>query len=844
MQDKIKILIVTTILCLMYCVTAFAYTGKGTSSKPYSVSSESDLRTILLEKSTSGTVYIKITGNISIKKTISIKKGKFVIYAGGENRVIKRSGSKSADINNQSNPGYCMKIDSGVSVSVGSKGDYLLTLGGNKDDLSGIIMSGWLRIESGGVFELGSKGRIRNCNSNETDTGTPIMVLGTMNVSGEIYSCEGNNGGAIKNYGGTLNLKSGAKIHNCTSRTEGGAIYNAHAGVVTITDANIYNCTAKDEGGAILSKEANSQCNIISGNIYGNTSGQTGGAIFSGYGATLNIGNDTAGPVIYNNVAGESGGAIRCNGGAGDKAGGYSYFNRGSITGNISGKNGGAISCGPSSQGCASVISIKNMAINNNQSEKSGGGIWLPDIARGASGEKVEISNCAIKNNVSKYHGGGIFNGVYIELWNNIIENNTAEGCGGGVHIKDIGVVEYRAGTISGNKTNNRTVDIGVYVNGKFMMGNTATVNANNVVYLAAGKCIEVIEKLSDSYSYVAKIESAVKNNGTGLVYVNYSGGTAEKVLYYKGSSDDEYMGTNVEKRFLAVGLSQSQLLRTGKKVVGLGGQWVIISEKYLIKYDSNTTDEVKNMPDAQLKFWREQITISNKVPTRKNYVVDEEKHWNTMANGKGTKIESNSAYNVDETITLYAQWKKEDPHVLYVLSKNRYYIKHQKIELNAAEIIKKISVSDDMDSGYPYRVYIKEIRDKDDKLIVADTDIQPEKYINTNEIQEYKIKTYIKGKTQLLSTTIDFYVYIVEEAENIGTVRFISNPYLYTLSESSKWNMNLRHILKESLGKKQGQGKYNIKYTSQQLKNIKSKMTENNYKITKELNESIIKGW
>ncbi len=832
MRDRIKIIILTTILSLMYCATVFGYSGNGTSKKPYVVSSESDLKTVLEEKSANSNVYVKINDTIGIKKTINVKKGRFIIYAGGEDQIITRSSSKSADINDQKNPGYCMKISSGASVSVGTKGDYYIILGGNKAKLDGIKMSGWLRVENGGSFSLGEKGKIRNCNSNETDRGSPVLSNGTINISGEIYSCEGYNGGAIKNYGGTLNIKNGAKIRDCSSKTEGGAIYNANGGKVIVNGAQIYNCTAMDEGGAIFSKDSSSECNVLSGSIYGNKSGQTAGAIFSGYGATLNIGNNSTGPSIYNNEAGESGGAIRCNGGVGDNAGGISCFYRGSITGNTSGKNGGAISCGGAGKNAISKLYVANMVINSNSCEKAGGGIWIAASIVGTATTEVKILNCEIKLNVSKYHGGGIYNEGNIYLDNNKIENNITDTCGGGVHIKDTGTVRLVSGTITGNKTEKRTVNIGVYVNGKFKISDSAIVDTSNVVYLPKGKYVETVGKLNQNYNHIAKLESADKSNGTKLVYVNYSGGTAERELYQVGNGEDEYTQKSVKKRFTALGLSNSQLLRSGKMVSSIGDKWIIISEKYLITYNSNTTDSVTNMPESQIKFWSEEVKISDKVPLRKMYTVNEGKHWNTLSNGNGTKIASNTTYKTNASVILYAQWQKAEPTQIFITTRDRYYIKKQNIQLSAAEILKKVVIKDEVESGYNYKINIVEIWENENKLIVEAMDIQPENYISTQEIKEYKIKIHTETKNQDVESTGEFKVYIIDEAADIGTVRFISQQYLYTLNNNSKWNQKLKTTLIESLAKTNGQGKYKIKYTAKQLKEIKEEVRRNNYKI------------
>ena len=57
MRDKIKVLIITSIICLFYCGVAFGYTGGGTKGNPYIVSNVDELTTILDEKVTIGYTY-------------------------------------------------------------------------------------------------------------------------------------------------------------------------------------------------------------------------------------------------------------------------------------------------------------------------------------------------------------------------------------------------------------------------------------------------------------------------------------------------------------------------------------------------------------------------------------------------------------------------------------------------------------------------------------------------------------------------------------------------------------------------------------------------------------------
>ena len=141
-----------------------------------------------------------------------------------------------------------------------------------------------------------------------------------------------------------------------------------------------------------------------------------------------------------------------------------------------------------------------------------------------------------------------------------------------------------------------------------------------------------------------------------------------------------------MQKKYSCVGISSQQLLRTGENVSGIGKNWIIISEKYLIKYDSNATDEVKNMPSDQIKFWNENIKLSSEGPKREKYIIDTKKHWNYSKDGRGTRISAGAYFYANESRVLYAQWKKRPPKEIYINAKERTcenYAKYHSINGN-----------------------------------------------------------------------------------------------------------------------------------------------------------------
>ncbi len=166
MRDKIKVLIITSIICLFYCGVAFGYTGGGTKGNPYIVSNVDELTTILDEKGSNDWVYISLKSNIKIKKTITVRTGYFVINATNGDKTIKRSTSLKDSINDQRNPGYCFRILNTSYVIFGLGGN-MLTLDGSWKDLGNANMSGWINVEPGGRLYIERFARLINTFNNE-----------------------------------------------------------------------------------------------------------------------------------------------------------------------------------------------------------------------------------------------------------------------------------------------------------------------------------------------------------------------------------------------------------------------------------------------------------------------------------------------------------------------------------------------------------------------------------------------------------------------------------------------------------------------------------------------------
>lgn len=845
MRCKIcQFIILVTTFVLLNCFTVLGYTGKGTKNNPYIVTTETDLRTVImdLEKQTTW-VYIAVNSDMTLTKSIVVDGGKYRIYAKGSGRTIRRSSNTTHEINESGNPKYCMRLLNKAEVVVGYNAtNYVLKLGGNKDAFSSKFpSSGWFNINSGTKLIIGEKAHLTNAINNENqEYGSVVRCLGDLVVNGEISKCEGMNGGAIKAWGGNIKINSGAKIHNCKSGSEGGAIFVSQGGYIEMNGGAIYQCESQEEGGAIFIGES-SIGDILAGNIYNNLSNKSAGGVFSGYGATLYVGESgKSGPNIYNNRALGSGGGIRCNGGVTEYAGGTTFFNSGHIYNNVSGNLGGGIACGAAGSKNYSKIKIENMHIENNTSQDSGGGLWLPENAVGTNTTEVIIQNTHLTGNKSNANGGGILINNSVVATNLYINYNEATVNGGAIFIANTGKFHYKGEQIIENvaKGNGN----GIYVRGQFIISEKGQISSTNEVYLSSGTYIEVRGVVIGNNYLNASIISAVTANGTKLVKVNYGNANSESELYYQGNANSEYNNQAVKKRYVCNNLKSNQLLRAGKYVTGIGDEWIIISEEYTVEYEKNAKNNVENMPESQKAYWKEGIGIDNSNITQTGYILDESKHWNLKKDGKGTVFKPGSLYIPNGNIVLYAQWIQVSPSELFIDTSDRYYVVGQNIELTPEELLKKVHVTDDLNTGCSYVVKIVVISEYDGDVIAQGNDLKSHEYIDTSKENHYVIDIIASDEKGKLYKESNLDIYVLQGNNIVNMVRFISRDYMYTLAINSKWNNRLKNTLEKSLYKEKSDKK--IYLDKDDIKKIKERVKGNNYIISKEMNRDLVESW
>lgn len=846
MRDKIfRFLGLIFLYILIGCSNVFAYTGNGTQSNPYVVSAESGLREILTElPKKSSWVYIAINDTITITKNITVSGGKYRIYAKGADRTIKRSSNMSATINNKNDPQYCMRINNSAEVVMGyNASNYILRLGGNKGYFTNNPCSGWFNIVNGSKLTIGVNGHLTNSLNNEyEDAGSVIQNAGTLVVNGEISNCQSENGGAVSVNGGSIEINSTANIHDCRSTTEGGAIFVNNAGTLAMNGGKIYNCTSIEEGGGIF---LGAKCTgkILNGNIYNNVADATGGGVFSGYGAILYIGEtNSSGPHIYGNTAGGSGGGVRCNGGLTENAGGTTYFYSGTIERNSSGNVGGGIACGVPGSNNTSKLIIKNIQVSQNTSTNAGGGIWLPQEALGTSSQDVKIEDCYFLGNVSNTQGGGATIHCKATLSNVNINYNEAKGNGGGIYIGENAIVHYKGEKIVENTASG--YGNGIYVKGQFQISNKGIVSATNDVYLTKETYIEVKTKISGDTFLNAVIRSAVTTNGTKLVKVNYSGADSETELYSLGNAQVEYNNGEINKRYRCNNLQTNQLLRAGKYAEGIGNEWIIISQEYTVTYNKNIAKNVENMPIAQRKYWNEKIKISDNVVSLSGYKIDEEKYWNYSTAGTGTVVKPGSEYNVNGNRVLYAQWIQIKIQELFITGTDRYYVVGQDITLTPKELLKKVTVEDDLKTGAKYDVFVVDILDDNRNVVASSDNLQTDKYIDTSDEKHYILKIKTKNETGDVTDEEYINVYIMQNDFNENIVRFISIDFVDTLNKKSKWNNSLKNVLLNSLNNASNSGNLKILLSKEKIKNVRDSLKDNNYFITNKMNKELSESW
>lgn len=267
------------------------------------------------------------------------------------------------------------------------------------------------------------------------------------------------NGGAIYNYGGTVNI-SGGSISGC-SAANGGAIYSEGFGwiggdydgyrvssVVDISGGRFENNSAVSNGGAVYSIGGTpyydsyfaGTCRIEGGEFVGNTA-ENGGAIYS----WDNL--DIAGGSFIDNTATENGGAIYD----------YDVYNtnynidyilcrvRGGVfSGNkaLGSEEDPTVGCGGGVYG--DKVNVSGGSFDENSAKLYGGAVYADDECYVEGGSFLR--NAATGEDADALGSGGAISALSLDVFGGTFTENTAVGRGGALHARS------RQASVSGGK--------------------------------------------------------------------------------------------------------------------------------------------------------------------------------------------------------------------------------------------------------------------------------------------------------------------------------------------------------------------------------------------------------
>lgn len=112
--------------------------------------------------------------------------------------------------------------------------------------------------------------------------------------------------------------------------------------------------------------------------------------------------------------------------------------------------------------------------------------------------------------------------------------------------------------------------------------------------------------------------------------------------------------GTQYGPGDILVGLNQDSTLYA---------QWTQ-NQNNLI-FDSNTIDDVDNLPEDISYIPGETVTVPNQLPTRDNYTFV---GWNALPDGTGASYQPGDSFTAPESnLTLYAQWEQDNNPIIII---------------------------------------------------------------------------------------------------------------------------------------------------------------------------------
>lgn len=453
--------------------------------------------------------------------------------------------------------------------------------------------------------------------------------------------------------GASLEIKGSAGIRDNTSKGYGGGLYCADSVKGSISGGSVYNNTASY--GAGIYHEA--EFLISGGAIKTNHSDNSGGGIYAKGKLVMN-----GGEISSNAAKTYGGGAIIKNAGG--------SFSGGKIKNNSAVINGGGLQLD-------GTVSFSNASVSENTASEKGGGIAV------SSGGGIQMNKSSVSGNTAKVSGGGIYIDGTCKANGSSFTGNQSSGDGGAVYVGGGTFTTFQANqavTIQGNSASGN--GSGIYNNHEVILNNNAHVLNNQCkngtqrnifhggslfsvegnsevdqeIYLARDRFItasspyfangnSLTARVSMDSSNVRNGYAVVKGNVTNTGDGNYKSGDA---LLHNQS---------VNGRFSFTGAGY--VLRPGnykKASSGCAPYSIVLSQAYKIRYDKNSKEEIRNMPTEAVKYWEEDLRLSELRPAGEAgaFVA-----WNTKSDGTGDGYQPGNIYTANIDATLYALWPR-----------------------------------------------------------------------------------------------------------------------------------------------------------------------------------------
>ena len=557
-------------------------------------------------------------------------------------------------------------------------------------DKASLVLSN-IRIDGShheGIVEKGFESIIRmgKQKGNENNSSNLTLNLGTIlenNINTRGYGgainansynkITINNGAIIQNngtlergkapiYGGAINLENNSELI-----MNGGTIHNNHA--VTGGAVSIIASSMIMNGGSITNNSANNKDSFAGhygGAIclrnYAGISGAPSHNIEGEASFTMTDGTISGNEATYSSSNGDNGlgGAIAT---LPDFAHGHEHdlkitinITGGDIIGNTA-INGGAISA----YFDAVNVTVSNANISNNEAKSQGGAIY------GVFNSKINLENTVISQNKASIGAGVYLHSSEMQMNSGDLKVNTATSAGGGIYIDNgswnnkTAKCTILGGTISGNKANSGRGSDGIYQNSKLNIGEKASINKDNDVYLPSGRVIDVIkplENITQENSVSITSEDCVvedeQNKGTRLVnYHDEAGGikAAENAEYQQLYIPSSYM-----QEGLVIGKSQAE--------DQLNYMTYVQKEKYPVTYEFvNGTDEQKlpkevtDLLPVDDNKYIEGATINASEPNKTEVTVSDG-IWVFKGYDANSKLSSADNLNEDGYIQFTGTWE------------------------------------------------------------------------------------------------------------------------------------------------------------------------------------------